>query len=178
MQASYSEDGIFVGMGTYCGDFSHDDGHAFLSVLYAYSKKTLYSKPGDKPCVWAAAYYGPTSWYRSVPPPAQMVIEDSFKPFNNYIQPSRPQDKEDVTDKPMFVMKVRSTTSGRTQQCQVADWYCAGAGCRMDSVVLCTSLLRFGRALCTSKGTAIRFQVLGCFSLRGVHACSWLHTGQ
>jgi len=108
-QASFSDDGIFVGMGTYCGDFKQEDTHAFLSVLYAYSKKTLYSEPGDSPVVWTAAYYGPTSWYRSVPPPAQMVIEDAFKPFNNYIQPARPQDKDDVADKPLFVMKVSDT---------------------------------------------------------------------
>jgi hypothetical protein len=94
-------------MGVYCGNFTSDDTRAFMSVVYAYSKRVLYTTPSSKQLrVYAATYLAPTSWYRSVPPSGQALVENSFKPFNSYIQPARPQDIDDVSQPPMLVMKV------------------------------------------------------------------------
>jgi hypothetical protein len=99
-------------MGLYCGNFEKDDTRAFLSVVYAYSKKVLYTKPSSGRCrIYAATYFAPTSWYRSVPPSGQAFIENSFKPFNSYITPARPQDIEDMFQPPMLVMKVCNSSS-------------------------------------------------------------------
>lgn len=53
----------------------------------------------------ALPYYQPCR-YRSVPPSGQALVENSFKPFNSFIQPARPQEIEDVAKPPVLVMKV------------------------------------------------------------------------
>lgn len=113
LQGTFSDDAIMVAMGVYCGSFASDESHSFLSVLYAYSKKALYAKPpayGDVE-IYAATYLSSGAWYRSVPPGGQALVEDNFKPFNNYIQPARPQAAEDVSKSPLFVMKVSPARS-------------------------------------------------------------------
>lgn len=108
LQGTFSDDAIIVAMGVYCGTFASDETHSFLSVMYAFSKKALYTKPpahGNTE-IYAATYLSPGAWYRSVPPGGQALVEDNFKPFNNYIQPARPQTAEDVSKPPLFVMKV------------------------------------------------------------------------
>lgn len=107
-QGTFTDDAIIVSMGVYCGNFESDEQRTFLSVMYAYSKRALYKKPPPEGCdIYAATYLAPTSWYRSVPPSGQALVEDSFKPFNSYIQPARPQSIEDISRPPMLVMKVR-----------------------------------------------------------------------
>jgi hypothetical protein len=110
LQGTFTDDAVIVSMGLYCGNFDSDDTRAFLSVVYAYSKRALYTKPSSSHCrIYAATYLAPISWYRSVPPSGQALIEPSFKPFNSYIQPARPQDIEDMSKPPMLVMKVRNS---------------------------------------------------------------------
>jgi hypothetical protein len=115
LQGTFSDDAIVVAMGVYCGSFASDESHSFLSVMYAYSKKALYSKPPKNGgCeIYAATYLSSGAWYRSVPPSGQALVEDNFKPFNNYIQPARPQCAEDVPKPPLFVMKVSRLCEGR-----------------------------------------------------------------
>lgn len=106
-QGTFTDDAVIVSMGLYCGNFDSDDTRSFLSVVYAYSKRALYTKPSVGRCrIYAATYLAPTSWYWSVPPSGQALVENSFKPFNSYIQPARPQDIEDMSKPPMLVMKV------------------------------------------------------------------------
>jgi hypothetical protein len=62
-QGTFTDDAVIVSMGVYCGNFAVDDQRAFLSVVYAYSKRHLYSKPPQQGCeLYAATYLGPTSW--------------------------------------------------------------------------------------------------------------------
>lgn len=67
-QGTFTDDAVIVSMGVYCGNFASDDQRAFLSVVYAYSKRHLYSRPPREGCeIYAATYLGPTSWYRAAP---------------------------------------------------------------------------------------------------------------
>lgn len=109
-QATYNDDFVFVSMGLFCG--GADDPEDFLSVLFAYSKATLYALPPSSPTtaadIKAAVYLGPSTWYRSVPLEQQSIgASGGYTPFNNFIQPARPQDPEDMSAPPLFVMKVR-----------------------------------------------------------------------
>jgi hypothetical protein len=108
-QGTFTDDAVIVALGVYCGNFEGaDENRAFLSVVFAYSKKALYTKPPEDGCnIYAATYFPATSWYRSVPPSGQALVEAKFKPFNNYVQPARPQDYDDVMKRPMLVMKVK-----------------------------------------------------------------------
>lgn len=107
-QASYSNDAVYLTTGLYCK--SHEGDEQYLSALYAYSKDALYAPcPADKAehvTLMAATYLAPTAWYRSVDRHARALLDDSFKPLNNHIQPSRPQDAGDALAPPLFVMKV------------------------------------------------------------------------
>lgn len=108
LQGTFTDDAVIITMGVYCGDFEGGDHRrSFLSVVYAFSKTALYTRPPEDGCnIYAATYFPATSWYRSVPPSGQALVESKYKPFNNYVQPARPQDVEDVDKPPMLVMKV------------------------------------------------------------------------
>lgn len=63
-QGTFTDDAVIVSLGVYCGNFESDDQRAFLSVVYVYSKRHLYSRPPTEGCeIYAATYLGPTSWY-------------------------------------------------------------------------------------------------------------------
>jgi hypothetical protein len=114
--ASYSDDGIFITIGGICAE------NSYLSALYAFSKKALYSTPpahnrragaadssaaSSTPVVMRATYLPSASWYASLPAKDQLLEFDPFNPntnaFNTYVLPSRPQSVEDVPE-PFFVM--------------------------------------------------------------------------
>lgn len=102
---------MYISVGLYCGE--DDSNSDLLSVLFAYSKPALYALPPSSPTtaadIKAAAYLGPGAWYRSVPVEQQSIGADGgYAPYNNFIQPARPQDPEDMSAPPLFVMKVSS----------------------------------------------------------------------
>ena len=119
LQGTFTDDAVIITMGVYCGDFEGGDHRrSFLSVVYAFSKTALYTRPPEDGCnIYAATYFPATSWYRSVPPSGQALVESKYKPFNNYVQPARPQDVEDVDKPPMLVMKV----GGQRAPCRVLE---------------------------------------------------------
>jgi hypothetical protein len=106
-QATYNDDFVFISVGLFCGEDDSD----FLSVLFAYAKAALYALPPSSPTtaadIKAAVYLGLSAWYRSVPLKQQSIgASGGYTPFNNFIQPARPQDPEDMSAAPLFVMKV------------------------------------------------------------------------
>lgn len=104
LQASYSNDALFIDIGLFCAD-------SFLNTLYAFPKRVLYTPPADNQAdinVWRATYLPSSSWYHSLPSKDQLLVYDptdpSFtNPFNTFLLPARPQIRKDVSD-PMFVM--------------------------------------------------------------------------
>jgi len=110
-QATYSDDFVFIAVGLFCGR-DDDPESDILALLFAYSKSALYALPPSSPTtaadIKAAVYLGPSAWYRSVPLEQQSIgASGGYTPFNNFIQPARPQDPEDMSAAPLFVMKVR-----------------------------------------------------------------------
>lgn len=125
--ASYSADGIFIHVGGFC--LLSETEYSFLSALYAFPKKVLYStRPADSrragaadgtagstPVVMRATYLPSASWYASLPAKDQQLDFDpttptAINPFNTFLLPSRPQTKEDVAE-PFFVMGKVSASS-------------------------------------------------------------------
>lgn len=120
LQMSYSEDGIYVSVGGFCLETKNgvDETLGFLSALWAFPKKVLYTTPATEAAVavFRAMYLPGSSWYRSLSIKDQLLpfnpVPDpegtSVVPFNTWVLPSRPTSIEDVSD-PVFVMgKVRA----------------------------------------------------------------------
>lgn len=104
---TYSTDGIFISVAGFCGSNGEN---GFLTALYAFPKKVLYTRPAgnNSVVVHRATYLPSTGWYRSLPTKDQMLNFDPdssaiFNPFNTFVLPSRPQAKEDAFD-PFFVI--------------------------------------------------------------------------
>jgi len=109
VQVTYSDDGVFITTAVFCG-FEEDA--AGISTLFALSKEALYGVPpvstgAPSFKIYAAVYLAATSWFRSLPVKEQYWgAAAGYTPFNNFIQPARPQDPADMSEAPLFVMKV------------------------------------------------------------------------
>lgn len=117
LQASYSKDGIFIGAAATCTrtDANGEPVQSELSALYVLSKSVICEPPyapdpshAPIPEVPAAVYFAHRAWYRSVAETELAMIEDEYEPFNSYIAPARAQNADDLDNKPLFAMKVRS----------------------------------------------------------------------
>jgi hypothetical protein len=67
--------------------------------------------PDRTPNIYAAVYFASRAWYRSVADAELTMVEDTYEPFNSYINPVRPQSLADLDYQPIFVMKVRTVRS-------------------------------------------------------------------
>lgn len=124
MQVTYSDDGIFISTAVFC---SFEEDAVGISTLFALSKEALYRVPPASTAapsfkIYAAVYLAATSWFRSLPVEEQYLgAAGGYTPFNNFIQPARPQDPQDMVEAPLFVMKVGYCTEGLGQGAGVSD---------------------------------------------------------
>jgi hypothetical protein len=104
--ASYCDEGIYLSIFGVCGPWFQTGAEVqYLSAVFAFPKKALYTKPASKvgPSIMRATYTTAT-WFYSLPPEDQALNFDDGNPaFNNYVLPARPQTERDCSE-PHFVM--------------------------------------------------------------------------